>query len=84
MQYVSVSWIQHSQFFFIIDRNLAKANCIGNRVCTSCDIVILESNKTSNHSRWIFSMLPVIKKKSLQHLQEIKENKEYMAQMQIE
>ena len=29
-------------------------------------------------------MLPVIMKKSLQHLQEIKENKEYMAQMHIE
>ena len=26
---------------FILDRNLAKANCTGNRVCTSCDIVVL-------------------------------------------
>ena len=24
-------------FPFILDRNLAKANCTGNRVCTSCD-----------------------------------------------
>ena len=26
---------------FILDRNLTKANCTGNRVCTSCDIVVL-------------------------------------------
>ena len=25
---------------FIFDRNLAKANCTGNRGCTSCDIVL--------------------------------------------
>ena len=29
------------EFPFILDRNLAKANCTGNRVCTSCDIVVL-------------------------------------------
>ena len=29
------------KFLFILDRNLAKANCTGNRVCTSCDIVVL-------------------------------------------
>ena len=29
------------KFPFILDRNLAKANCTGNRVCTSCDIVVL-------------------------------------------
>ena len=29
------------KFPFILDRNLAKANCIENRVCTSCDIVVL-------------------------------------------
>ena len=28
-------------FPFILDRNLAKANCTGNRVCTSCDTVVL-------------------------------------------
>ena len=28
------------KFPFILDRNLAKANCTGNRVCTSCDIVV--------------------------------------------
>ena len=26
---------------FILDRNLAKANCTGNHVCTSCDRVVL-------------------------------------------
>ena len=29
------------EFYFILDRNLAKANCTGNRVCTSCDTVVL-------------------------------------------
>ena len=28
------------KFPFILDRNLAKANCTGNRVCSSCDIVV--------------------------------------------
>ena len=32
------------KFNFILDRNLAKANCTGNRVCTSCDIVVLADN----------------------------------------
>ena len=32
------------KFPFILDRNLAKANCTGNRVCTSCDTVVLELN----------------------------------------
>ena len=27
------------KFPFILDRNLAKANCTGSRVCTSCDTV---------------------------------------------
>ena len=31
-------------FPIILDRNLAKANCTGNRVCTSCDIEVLDSN----------------------------------------
>ena len=40
---MSVSWIQHSlkNFIFILDRNLAKANCTENHVCTSCDKVII-------------------------------------------
>ena len=29
------------KFPFILDKNLAKANCTGNQVCTSCDIVVL-------------------------------------------
>ena len=29
------------KFPFILDRNLAKANCTGNRVCTACDTVVL-------------------------------------------
>ena len=32
------------KFPFILDRNLAKANCTGNRVCTSCDTVVLGCN----------------------------------------
>ena len=31
----------HSQISFILDRNLAKANCTENHVCTSCDKVVL-------------------------------------------
>ena len=31
------------KFPFILDRNLAKANCTGNRVCTSCDTIVLAS-----------------------------------------
>ena len=29
------------KFPFILDRNLAKANCTENRVCTFCDTVVL-------------------------------------------
>ena len=29
------------KFPFILDRNLSKANCTENRVCTSCDTVVL-------------------------------------------
>ena len=29
------------KFPFILDRNLAKANCTGKQVCTSCDTVVL-------------------------------------------
>ena len=32
------------KFPFILDRNLAKANCTGNRVCMSCDTVVLGWN----------------------------------------
>ena len=30
------------KFYFILDRNLAKANCIEIYVCTSCDKVVLD------------------------------------------
>ena len=37
----------HPQKFpFILDRNLAKANCTENRICTSCDTVVLDLNQT--------------------------------------
>ena len=29
------------KFPFILDRNLAKAKCTGNQICTSCDTVVL-------------------------------------------
>ena len=29
------------KFPFILDRNLAKANCTEDQVCTSCDTVVL-------------------------------------------
>ena len=29
------------KFSFILDRNLAEANCTENQVCTSCDTVVL-------------------------------------------
>ena len=32
------------KFPLILDRNLAKANCTENQVCTSCDIVVLGLN----------------------------------------
>ena len=40
------------KFPFILDRNLAKANCTGNRVCTSCDIVVLDA---ATHSILLFA-----------------------------
>ena len=32
------------KFPFILDKNLAKANCTENRVCTSCDTVVLDKS----------------------------------------
>ena len=40
------------KFPFILDRNLAKANCTENRVCTSCDIVVLGTNLKSPLQRY--------------------------------
>ena len=34
------------KFPFILDGNLAKANCTENQVCTSCDIVVLGKNQS--------------------------------------
>ena len=36
------------KFPFILDRNLAKANCTGNWVCTSGDTVVLANSKIMN------------------------------------
>ena len=37
------------KFPFILDRNLAKANCTENLVCTSCDTVVLGLNAKIFH-----------------------------------
>ena len=39
------------KFPFILDRNLAKANCTGNRVCTSCDTVVLGLTLFDNNKK---------------------------------
>ena len=44
---------------FILDRNLAKANCTGNRVCTSCDIEVLRFEIKINLE---VNLFPTIKK----------------------
>ena len=45
------------KFPFILDRNLAKANCTGNQVCTSCDTVVLGCNlfeiNPSSPTAWV-------------------------------
>ena len=38
------------KFPFILDRNLAKANCTGNHVCSSCDTVVLDKAVSYLHS----------------------------------
>ena len=45
------------KFPFTLDRNLVKANCTGNRVCTSCDIVVLGIGLYTNVSIWKSSVL---------------------------
>ena len=40
------------KFPFILDRNLAKANCTENQGCTSCDTVVVENN-TQYAFNWI-------------------------------
>ena len=41
------------KFPFILDRNLAKANCTGNQVCTSCDTVVLSYEINRNVPRHV-------------------------------
>ena len=48
------------KFPFILVRNLAKANCTGNRVCTSFDIVVLGRYQYPSHihtNTYIFSYI---------------------------
>ena len=51
------------KFPFILDRNLAKANCTGNRVCTPCDIgvLVLHSNLSNLFEDLVFELQPVQK-----------------------
>ena len=47
------------EFLFILDRNVAKAKWTGNRVCTSCDIVVLVVNLfTMPHEQLI--LVPIV------------------------
>ena len=50
------------KFPFILDRNLAKDNCTGNQVCTSCDTVALDPNLNS-FSNKVFLKIKSLKKK---------------------
>ena len=51
------------KFPFILDINLAKANCTGNYVCTSCDKVVLvtdhydEEKEKEQDANWSFIVL---------------------------
>ena len=49
------------KFPFILDRNLAKANCTENRVCTSCDIVVLDISKKNIYKFIYISKNPLFK-----------------------
>ena len=49
------------KFPFILDRNLAKANCTGNRVYTSCDTVFLISGYTPMNKDYEKYLIQVIK-----------------------
>ena len=59
------------KFPFILDRNLAKANYTGNRVCTACDTVVLAfTSKMVDFAKIIFLKLlinsqPIIEGRSL-------------------
>ena len=45
------------KFPFISDRNLAKATCTRNRICTSCDIVVLAVDIICRTTREVFLFL---------------------------
>ena len=46
------------KFPFILDRNLAKANCTEDRVCTSCDKVVLGADIFPYDDSEIVSVCP--------------------------
>ena len=39
------------KFPFILDRNLANANCTENHVCTSCDTVVLDLSLSTKYMK---------------------------------
>ena len=44
------------KYLFILDRNLAKANCTEDGVCTSCDIVAFDIYILNTHFRMFDSV----------------------------
>ena len=50
---------------FILDRNLAKANCTGNRVCTSRDTVVLDSLVSPNNKNSPTSLMEANKEEGI-------------------
>ena len=63
------------KFLFILDRNLAKANCTEDRVCTSCDIVVLDWGLYFQYisllsvTLFIYALIYLLYKEALSHLQ---------------
>ena len=53
------------KFPFILDRNLPKANCTGNRVCTLCDTVVIDMYISSLNLRRHVLMLIVFRQQTL-------------------
>ena len=43
------------KFPFMLDRNLAKANCTENHVCTSCDTVVLDGSVHGDLKSYLLS-----------------------------
>ena len=48
------------KFPFILDRNLAKANCTEDRVCTSCDTVVLAHSHINTRSQMCTCVLQAL------------------------